>query len=281
MSRLHSNEAGPEPPKDIDIFAAAISGPAESTNFPAWYSEMRSKLSVGSGPVFLGRSSPFPYNVEFRPPVTVTDEFRERLVALWRSNTQEWTPRKLSERFKISIERVKAIIKLKVLQSKMEEEGFKVNQKYVERIEQCLNASTPTNAEVPTALEDLTQSMPPKLVAIPEESQISFEEAARILGRKLRPIHQLLDEDLHGDVPFDPSSKREIPIDNAALYIRSDPYEKSRWRYIFIDSSVTAKPVERQIFVREPNGDLRKAAPHERIPEGRRIWGEKHARYIA
>lgn len=283
-ARRYSGQDAPESSvnvHDIDIFAAAVSGPAESSSFPTWYKQMRGKLAVGAGPVYLGKTAPFPYNPEFRPQRPLTDEFKSRVVALWDSNPSQWTPRQLAIRFKISIERVKAIIKLKLLQRKMEAEGFKVDKEYVSRMESHLDATGPTVPEASLIDEyNVTKNMPPKLMAVPEESKMTAEEAARLLGRKLRPIHRLLNEEISGDVPYmvESSEAQENPAKCADLHIRNDPYETSRWKFVFVDTGRDVPPADRQVLVREPNGDLRRANPRERLAATKSVGGDGHSK---
>ncbi|PJF17167.1 hypothetical protein PSACC_03024 [Paramicrosporidium saccamoebae] len=250
-----------------DFFAAAIGAPTESTSYPAWITGMRAKLSVGSGPVFLGKNSPFPYNSEFRPSKPVTDEFRTLVLATWESDPTRWTPRQLSIKFKVSIERIKAIIKLKLLQRKMESTGFQINRKYLKQMETHLGASMPSIPEADGRNFSVTENLPPKLIAIPEEAKLSHNEAAALLGRELRPIHEAIDADLNGDVPFIPHKKQSSPEELAKLIIQTDPYERSRWKFVFTDISADVKPADRLVLIRERNGNLRKADTFEQVYE--------------
>lgn len=263
-----------------DIFAAAIAAPTEVSTYPAWHSQVRAKLAVGEGPAWLGKNHPFPYNSDFKPPKPVTEEFRQRIMATWEADPKTWTPRQLSLRFRVSVERIRAILKLKLLQRKMEAEGFKVNQEFVAKMESHLGAATPMIPERESEVPDLTIRIPPKLIAIPETAQLSADEAAKILGRRLRAIHQVVEEELSGDTPYYDDQSSGRADDPAPPPIQNDPYERSRWKWCFVDTSDRCAPKERQVLVREPNGDLRQATQRERMAEAKLLWGEKHARYV-
>jgi hypothetical protein len=170
-------------------------------------------------------------------------------------------------KFKVSIERIKAIIKLKLLQRTMESTGFQINRKYLRQMETHLGASMPSIPEADERSFSVTDNLPPKLVAIPEEAKLSHNEAAALLGRELRPIHEIIDADLNGDVPFVPHKRQSSPEELAKLTVQTDPYERSRWRFVFTDISVDVKPSNRLVLIRERNGDLRKADSFEQVYE--------------
>lgn len=257
--------------RDIDIFAAAIAGPATSTAFPEWYAQMCAKLASGAGPVsFAGTPHPFPYNPDFCPVPPLSNELREQLVALWASDRTTWTPRKLAGRFGVSIERAKAVIKLKTLEQRMVQEGFRVNKKYLSRIESALGARPPASAEAPDRARcSLVDNTPPRLVAVPEEAALTAQEAAQLLGRRLRPIFAMVDASVQGTVPYEPFPKDPQPGSRPDLSIQIDGWERSRWRFVFVDPSPEAPP-SRSVYVREPSGELRYADEAERAVEARR-----------
>ena len=266
--------------KESDIFEAAIGGPSESRDFKAWYAQMKVNMTKSSnGPVYLGRSTPFPYNPEFRPPPPLADSVKESLFATWRSDPVEWTLRKLSIKYGISMERSKAIIKLKSIQTELEKNGFRINKVYLRAMERNIGAKTSSGVVESSsqASHKVAHYMPPKLVAIPEGQQISPEEAAKLLDRKLKPIYSMITEQLEGDTPYNPQPHAEEKMDVKSLSIRNDPYEKSRWRFVFFDTSKTSEPDNNnsKIYVRESDGTLRYAHERERFgkptKDGRRV----------
>ena len=268
---------------ETDLFAAAIEEFPEANNYPLWLKKIRERLAVGSGPVYLGGKTPFPYNPEFRPRLPLRDSFQNLVYSVWESEPSKWTPRQLSIRFKISMERVKAIIKLKLLQRKMEAEGFQVSSDYVDSMEKYLGASDPMSPEAEVSNNyNVFTNMRPKLVAIPEESALTAQDAAKILGQKLKPLYDQVEAEIENNSPYNPIPAREDASNLAKLFIRNDPYERSRWRYVFTDISSSVSAKSREILVREPNGDLRRASLLERMSEGKRVWGEiNYKRHVA
>lgn len=58
----------------------------------------------------------------FVPPVPVGDATREEIYQTYRAAPQEWTPRKLAEKFQLSVLRVEAILRLKHLEKRQVEQ---------------------------------------------------------------------------------------------------------------------------------------------------------------
>ncbi|EIM23748.1 hypothetical protein WALSEDRAFT_7663, partial [Wallemia mellicola CBS 633.66] len=56
-------------------------------------------------------------NPTFRPPAPLSDALKTRIYTLNQSDPQKYTPTKLSLDHKISVDRIKAIIRLKELES--------------------------------------------------------------------------------------------------------------------------------------------------------------------
>lgn len=270
---------------DQDLFAAAASGTAERKDVRAWYKQMREKLSKNEfGPMFLGGSYPFPYNTEFKPQPPLANNVKDQIFSTWRSDASKWTPRQLSLRYKISIERVKAVIRMKSLQAKMVSEGFLVNSKYVQAIESILGCSKATTfSEHAQALQvDLTRNMAPKLVAVPKDETFTSMDAALVLGRRLAPIHAAIREEVDSNRPFDPNPDYTIKItdkERQSLYIKKDPYEASRWQFVFTDTSMgSSSPKEDEFLIREKDGTLRWAHVTERAREIRLRQGARAAK---
>lgn len=262
--------------RDRDMFAAAVGGTVERRDFHSWYKQTRERLCKGkAGPVFLGGTHPFPYNPEFKPQPPLADQVKDRIFTTWRDDPTKWTPRQLSLRFKVSIERAKAIVHMKSVQTKMVGEGFLINRKYVQRMEANLGCSKAITFSEPasSAQADLGKTTAPKLVAVPKDQPFTPAEAARLLGRRLAPLYAVVREEVDGNRPFDPHPDHSIKItdeERQSLYIKKDPYEVSRWQFVFTDTSTDPSPPEQNRFlVRERDGTLRWAHETERARQVR------------
>ena len=67
------------------------------------------------GPHWLGET-PFPQNPFFHPPPPVHQNVRDDMWRLHTQSPQQWTVRSLSSKFRISLERTEAILRLKALE---------------------------------------------------------------------------------------------------------------------------------------------------------------------
>ena len=245
-----------------DIFAAATIEYSKKRDYKSWYSQMRETLKKGTGPVNLGKSSPFPYNSEFIPIPPVADSIKDQLFRTWESDSAKWTVRQLSILYKVSMERVRAILKMKVLQKQMVKEGFRIHSIYVQRMEAILGAKSPVSAEVEhnEFRHNVVYNQPPKLVAIPKDGDLSTSEAAKLLAMKLKPIYSMIADKLEGDKVYQPITvKCGKKFDTKDLFIKHDPYEVSRWQFVITDT------FSKCVYVRQRNGDLRKAHSSEHI----------------
>lgn len=75
----------------------------------------------GRGPHWIG-PTPFPMNPSFLPPPPVHQDVRD---SMWRLHTQapkQWTVRSLSDKFRVSLERTEAILRLKALEQEFTDE---------------------------------------------------------------------------------------------------------------------------------------------------------------
>lgn len=263
----------------MDIFSATERSKDAGNGFPAWYASMRESLRAGRGPYLLGKDRPFPNNPRFKPSAPVPDAFKERIYSLWSSDRARWTPRALSNEFKVSIERAMAIIKLKTLQRRQEAAGFHPNRKYLARMESHLGCREPPLAEASRDLlstYDPASRIPPKRLVehfvtpsgepVP---RISLAAASKMLGASIRPSQRAVGSLLKADQPYDPDPPRDADeMDTRGqLFIRSDDDARSRWRYFIVDNDARRGVHARSVLVREYNGVLRRATPVERERE--------------
>lgn len=88
------------------------------------------------GPHWLG-DTPFPQNPYFHPPPPVHQSVRDDMWRLHTQSPQQWTVRSLSSKFRISLERTEAILRLKALEDVYTQEGKPLQtelQRHMERL---------------------------------------------------------------------------------------------------------------------------------------------------
>ncbi len=156
-----------------DIFEGIKSKVEKKSGYRDWLKEIKAKLEAHPiGPYYLGGETLFPFNPSFKPVAPITDALRNRIFQLHLSDPEGWTPRKLSTQFKVSIPRVKAIIKVKRLEAEQIAEGkLKPNPEYVQKMEEMLGAKVPVHVEtMPVRDNSISNFVRPTFVAIPESS---------------------------------------------------------------------------------------------------------------
>lgn len=161
-----------------DIFEGIKTHIERKAGFKQWLAEIKRKLTEQpTGPFLLGASRPFAHNPEFAPRPPITEALRDRLYQLYTTEPSNWTPRKLSAAFKVSIPRIKAIIKIKEREIKTIAEGkLKPDQEYVQKMEEILGAQAPVQVEPELTRDNsISAHVRPTFVAIPENSDISPE----------------------------------------------------------------------------------------------------------
>ncbi|KAI9022554.1 eukaryotic mitochondrial regulator protein-domain-containing protein [Hyaloraphidium curvatum] len=124
-----------------------------------WKGSVRWSLRIGkrccgqtvegtlTGRCFVGTAKPFPMNPYFRVVPPVSDALRERIFAQFSEDPEEWTPRKLAEEHGLSMLRVQAILKLKVLERKLAEQGAVMQTQLTKRMEKLLEAESVRSEE--------------------------------------------------------------------------------------------------------------------------------------
>jgi hypothetical protein len=277
MSSRFAYSSGSEsiPDSHVDIFEGIKDTIEKKSGYKEWLAEINQKMAEQSvGPFYLGGTIPFPHNPEFKPHSPITDTLRDRLYQLHAADPKNWTPRKLSALFKVAIPRIKAILKLKQEEAKRISDGkLVVNADYVKKMETMLNSKEPVMVEPEVTQEHLISNrLRPHLVAIPENSELTPADAAKILGLKL--LTSKSEEKVNSTIQEMSTSKKN------GVFIKFDPYEKSRSPFIFVDISSNISPKTRQVLVRQPNGDLRTGTSQERLRVARRVWGKSANRFI-
>ena len=97
-----------------------------------------SKFRNGTqGPNWIS-SVPFPLNPTFRPPPPLSDKLKSIIYHLYKEDSIKNTPSKLSIDFKISVDRIKAIIKLKILENQWITEGKALQVDHLKGMEKHL-----------------------------------------------------------------------------------------------------------------------------------------------
>ncbi|KAJ1914789.1 hypothetical protein H4219_004634 [Mycoemilia scoparia] len=236
-------------------------------------------------PNWVGRDGPFPLNPAFKPNPPVSDSVKMSIYNLYDKDAAHWTPRKLGEKFKISIKRVEAILKLKTLEAKMIDEGFTPQKEFTRGMEKMLGARRFNNIEEP-----LTNEVPivgaPHFKAIEEGTPFTAEDAAKELGRlpykdvvansrmsKPYTVEFRGEYSKYNKTPSSGGSKEKPQI------LSKDPQlGNRRWDFVFTDIHNGLAPRDRKVLVRQKDGVLRTATLAEKQKRIDQIWSNMNFR---
>ncbi|KAF9429288.1 hypothetical protein BGZ76_001541 [Entomortierella beljakovae] len=207
-----------------------------------------------AGTNYVGDYSPFPMNPLFKPTPPMSNKAKEEIYKLHRSDSTEWTPRKLGMKFNISIKRVEAILKLKHLEKEMVEEGFVVQENLTKGMEQLMGVK----GERFSIFEPLTDILPnvgsPKFEAVDEDQTFTAEDAAKVLKR--RPLAaikaSMLKEELQKPFKLVDSVKgiaQHKPAPTTPIS-RNTAESSARFKFAIMDTS------SKTTLIREKDGTL-------------------------
>lgn len=289
LRRLSSTEASAMPTRPIsassDIFEGIKAKIERKSGIRDWLRDMQARMEgQPTGPFLLGGDRPFAHNPVFQARPPITNALRTRLYQLHLGDPEEWTPRRLSAQFKVAIPRVKAVIRMKELEDGMLASGkLTLDEGYVGRMEEHLGAKVPVQVEMDRdngghrSNNSLAEHLRPMFVAMPETAPaLSYADAAQLLGRT--PIQRGSAKE---EKNSDPTKAEPIhPTSPHGQFIRFDPYERARGRFLFVDMTPGVRPRGRQLLVREANGDLRTGTGTERLLVARRVWGRSARHHL-
>ncbi|TIA69733.1 hypothetical protein E3P92_03428 [Wallemia ichthyophaga] len=140
-----------------------------------------------TGPNWIG-NTPFPLNPTFKPPPPLSDALKTRIHSLNESDPHKYTPTKLSLDFKVSVDRIHALLRLKAVEKRWVDEGRTLQLEHLKGMEKHLGvASLNTKLKDDVAVMDLvskTQQVDP------EPAQVHPEPAAGVLPSNPRSSHK-------------------------------------------------------------------------------------------
>ena len=138
--------------------------------FHLWKQSTKKALQNAEGPKWFGGGQPFTHNPHYKPLAPIKDAIKVKIYNQFKSGE---TARKLSSKYKISIERIDAICRMKKLLAAKVNGGD--NGEYIRLMESTLGARGDEakniwvkHEKVNIKFEDL-YSRPPQLVSVEEK----------------------------------------------------------------------------------------------------------------
>lgn len=171
--------------------------------------------------------------------------------------------RGLAQKFRVSVERIKAIIKQKELEVQLSKQGHAIDKEFLATMES--NLECVETADEGHAHKERQMKLPfrPMFASVSEGDTFTFEDAKDVItasGINVKiPQHESRNSE---------SSKSEA---KPVILSQSD-FEKSRHNFVFVDISDSGKPLNEKIFVRDLNGNLRTAYKSEIEIAVARTW---------
>ncbi|KAJ2547328.1 hypothetical protein EV175_005264 [Coemansia sp. RSA 1933] len=255
----------------------------------AMYKEMKPGGSnyVGGNP-----TTPFPLNPWFRVRAPLSDSIRESIYQDYLKDPERVTPRILGERYRISIKRVEAILKLKAIEHHMvENEGFTAQKKLTAGMESMMGTRSQTDKRAEALYEEVPNVSNPRFYAVPEGTDFTPADAADVLGRK--PFQHIVDHltaskpfaiNYNGlDPKFAPRVSKKISLSAAKRLeelgpVKEEVLEKDlqvtseRWKFVFVDTAKRLDMKDRTVLIREQDGTLKKAGRDFKLKTYGRLW---------
>ncbi len=105
-------------------------------------------------------SQPFPLNPHFIIVPPIDNNTRNTIYSQYMSNPTKWSPRKLAEKFSLSIIRVEAILKLKAHEQQLLQKGYVLNTDLTKHMERILEVNDRKKVVEPLRLVSSSRSRP-------------------------------------------------------------------------------------------------------------------------
>ncbi|KAJ2386726.1 hypothetical protein GGI23_006429 [Coemansia sp. RSA 2559] len=268
----------------------------ELLGYNGWLSQQGNKykdMIAGRTNYVGGRASfPFPLNPWFRVRTPLSDKLKEEIYREYLANPDRVTPRTLGDKYKLSIKRIEAILKLKAIEHHMvKHEGFVAQKKLTAGMESMMGVTGDENKQREWLFPDTPRVSSPRFHAVPEGEPFTSSTAAEVLGRK--PYQHIVDR-LSASKPFiinyagldpefAPVVRKKIskaaamrleelgPVEDEILD-KDSQVSSPRWKFVFIDITKHKDMKDRAVYVREQDGTLKKAGREFKLKSYGKIW---------
>ena len=217
------------------------------------------------------------------PKPVLSDASKTRIIELFKQNPKANDHRKLAQQFRISMERVQAIIRQKELEIKLASQGNVVSKEFISAIESNLGALNTLNENIETEMQQTKLPVRPLFACVPEGRGFNFQDAKNVL----------MSEGIKVKVPSDKEDKEKNNssiasndnVVNEQQIISHSKFERSRSKFIFVNlkKSKRSKEMknekiskdqedEHDFLVRDCDGTLRAATAVERELASIKTW---------
>ncbi|PVU97285.1 hypothetical protein BB561_000619 [Smittium simulii] len=242
---------------------------------------------------FLKNRCPFPANPYFQPKPPMSDLLKNRIYKDYLFNPRINTPRVLGGKYKTSIKRIEAILKLKAIENQQESNGKVLQKKFNKGMEGMLGVITNLNVNQFEPISTPTYKVGDPLVrSVTEFEGFTSKDAAEVLGRKnFEDVCEKIDTSKFYEInypgldpkfaPRDPNKYAKKSVDPKAYpekqqtpsVLEKNPVlGNKRFDFVFVDTSKGVDFDKKTVLVRKKDGSLVKADEPERHRRIRKVW---------
>jgi hypothetical protein len=211
------------------------------------------------------------------PKAILSDISKTKIFELFKQNSKINDHRTLAQQFKISIERVKAILRQKELELELASKGKFVDKEFVSKIESnldCVNI-----LDEGDHLKDLSKKLPfrPTFICVPEGRGFNFQDSKKVLLSLGINIKSPSVQDNTTTASYNTTTASYNVV---VKTIDHSPFERTRSKFVFVDIKKGRANTETRILVRDIDGILRTATREEKENVCEKTWNRNRPKVI-
>lgn len=197
----------------------------------------------------------------------MSDAYKTNLFELFKQNPKKNDHRTLAQQFRVSIERIKAIIRQKELELDLASKGKVIEKDFLSVIES--NLECVDNSDEVSQHKYQSKKLPfrPTFVCVPEGRNFNFQDSKNVFiasGINIKSPSFDSNHALKGDL-------NEFSNENVKI-IDHSPFEMTRSKFVFVNMKKTKSADGSNIIVRDVNGNLRTATREEKENAFDKTW---------
>lgn len=208
------------------------------------------------------------------PRSILSNSSKIKIFEFFKKNPNINDHRLLAQKFKVSIERVKAIIKQKELELELANQGKIVDKEFVSALESNLECVEISDENIEFREHDKKLPFRPLFSCIQEGSPFTFEDAKKALtSTGINIIAPSLETNINSD---------RINIRNVRIptTISKSEFETSRSKFIFVNIKKKGPQNGCNVLVRDCDGTLREATFKESEYASGKTWNRNRPKVI-
>lgn len=181
--------------------------------------------------------------------------------------------RTLAHKFKVSIDRVKAILRQKELELELAKQGKSVDKDFISVLESNLECVETADEHAENKYSDKRLPFRPLFACVQEGHTFSFQDSKNALASAGISIKSPSNETKpESDIMNNPSSAKNLKI------ISKSAFETSRCKFVFVNTTKSKNQFDNIAIVRDCDGTLRTADRKETDYALNKTWNRNRPR---